>query len=96
MSLLCTLYLDRHNIISTWTFLTLANFIFNCLAVIKRIATFNFRMMNKKIFSSILRCDEAKTFTSTEPLNCTFTHIIFSRLMVNHHDISTFEFTVSK
>ncbi len=70
--------LDSHDFIGTRTFLTFANFKFYCLAVTKRrisSATLNFRMMNEKVFSSILRGNETKTFICVEPLDCTFTHI---------------------
>ena len=72
--------LDRHDIICTWAFLALTNFKLNLLTVIKRrvIATaFNFRMMDKEIFSSILGRDETIAFTSIEPFNCTFAHFQF-------------------
>jgi hypothetical protein len=59
--LLCIVYLNRNNVICTGSFLALAYLEFNRLAVIQRcvvIATFDFRMMYKKIFAAVFRRNE--------------------------------------
>jgi len=79
--------------------LALAHFKLNSLAVIQSgitAAHLDFRMVNKQVFAAVFRRNETKTFVCIEPLNCTFTHITLSKIMVNHYYISTFEFTLSK
>ena len=66
---------EGNNILGTWTFLAFAHLKFYFLTFIERCmatVTLDFRMMNEKIFSPILRCNEAKTFAIIEPLDCTF------------------------
>jgi len=73
--------LDWYNFISTRAFLSLANFKLYRLSVIQRgitATTLNFRMMNEKVFATILWSNKAKTLVCVEPLNCTLTHTIFS------------------
>ncbi len=51
--------------------------------------------MNKQIFTAILRCNETKTFVRIEPFNCTFTHFLYSWLLVeekNYIRIHQFEY----
>ncbi len=90
--------LNRHYIVCARTFLALANFKLNFLTVIKCcviIATFNFRMMDEKIFSAICRRNKTIALSGVEPLNCTFAHICshkkIGELLLNLE----FEFTVS-
>jgi hypothetical protein len=60
-----------------WTFSAFPNFKFNCLTIIQGGMTttaFYFRVMDKKIFASILWSNESEPFLGVEPLNCTFAH----------------------
>ncbi len=71
---------DRNHIGGAWTLLALANFKLDGLAVIQRCitsATFDFRVVYKKIFPPTFRSYKTETFICIEPLNCTFTHMTF-------------------
>jgi hypothetical protein len=77
---------EGNNILGTWTFLAFAHFEFYFLTFRERCmppTTLDFRMMNEKIFSSILRCNKTKTFSVIEPLDCTLTHSSLFCFVVN-------------
>ena len=74
-------YLDSNNLICARTFLALANFKFDRLAIIEcRVSAtrLNFRMMNEQVFAAVLRGNKSKTFVGVEPLYCTFGHFLYS------------------
>jgi hypothetical protein len=91
--------LEWNDLVRAGTFLALAHFKLNGLAVVQSgvaAAHLDFRMVNKQVLATVFRCDKTKTFVRIEPLNCTFTHFILSKIMVNQYHFSTFEFTVPK
>jgi hypothetical protein len=93
------LCLERNDLVRAGSFLALAHFKLNGLAVVQSSVTaahLDFRMMNKQVFATVFRCNETKTFICIEPLNCTFTHLYLSTIMVNHYHFSASEFTVPK
>jgi hypothetical protein len=68
---------DRHYVVRTGTFLSLANIKLDILTVIQCcvvITTLDFRMMDEKIFATIFRGNETVSFSGVKPLDCTFTH----------------------
>lgn len=72
--------LSRRYVSCTWPFFALANFKFYLLILIKTGIAFHldFRMMNKKIISTIVWLNESKTLACIKPFHCTCTHNNYS------------------
>lgn len=84
--------LERDNLIGAWAFLALPNFKFYFLPIIKSCVTattLNFRVMYEQIFAAIFRRNKSKTLVCVEPLDCTFTHVVFSIVLVKDYEIPT-------
>mgnify|MGYP001546109895 FL=1 len=87
-----SLGLKRHYFIGAWAFLALTNFEFHCLSIIKgcvTATTLNFRMVYKKVLASVLWSNKTETFVCVEPLNCTFTHLVYSIAWVKKYKLPT-------
>ena len=69
-----------NHLVCTGTFLTLAHFELDFLAVIQRcvrVSALDFRVMNEKVLAAVVGGNETVAFASVEPLNRAFTHCLF-------------------
>lgn len=72
--------LELHNACRVFAFRANSDFEFNSLAFGQRLETFSndAGVVNEKVFSAFVRCDEAETFTVVEPFHgsCFLGHVV--------------------